>query len=324
MKTQINEVINLMSRMNLFEGSSKPRQQVSRDEIIDILDRQDNEGAGLFVSLFYVTTQDFYVTRKNWRQEEMTSALGNYEKEGNESWYDSIKGFNDDPNQKKVTGIDGMITVTNYKNLHWTSPKSFGKATGDYNDKLHNLRWSYGVALDSGGMLGDNHNQRSDLNGGQVQQNQTGRLSHDFNMAGRKPEDTIRTTYVVGADGHIKGEIAQDIVKLLYAPKKRGGVEKAVQDALADNPEALEEYKQKLAEIQKEYRAQNFLFDGILAIVASIPGANGVTYYFINDKVQKAIKKNSDINVDSGDLVHIIREKLSETIDDVQNYTPMV
>lgn len=314
MKTQLNETIDLMKRMNLLEGVT-PRQQVSRDEIIDILNSQDDSAGGTFVSFTYVKPQSFYVTRKNWRTDDVSSVLSKYGSEGNESWYPHIKAFNDDESQKKLSGIDGIIVTTRY-NVHWTTPESYKKAYSDYAEKLHALRMKNGIGLDSDGMLGDNHNQRQESDYG-PQFNQTGKLSKDFNLASMttKPKSTC---YVVGNDGMIKGEIPDEMIKALNKPYTPSGPEKAVTDVLSG--EALEAYMKAKAELDKTFNGKNFLFDRILSIVATV---NGTSYYYINDAIKSEIKAKSEVMINPQELVKIAQEQLSDSIKDISTtYDP--
>ena len=315
MKTQLNETIDLMKRMNLFEGAT-PRQQVTRDEIIDILNSQDESAGGTYVSFTYVKPQSFYVTRKNWRKDDVTNTLSNYGEEGNEHWYPYIKKFNDDETQKKLNGIDGIIVTTRY-NVHWTTPESYKKAYADYSEKLHNLRMKNGIGLDSDGMLGDNHNQRQTSDYG-PQFNQTGKLSKDFNMASMttKPKSTC---YVVGNDGLIKGEIPDEMIKVMNKPYTPQGPEKSVSEVLSG--EALEAYMKAKAELDKTFSPRNFLFDRILSIVATV---NGTSYYYINDAIKSEIKAKSDIMVNPQDMQKIAIEQLSDSFKEIADYDPNI
>ena len=311
MKSQINEVTSLMERMGLFEGTT-PRQQVSRDEIIDILNKQDETGGGTYVSFTYVKPQSFYNTRKSWRKDDVTNVLSKYQEVGNEHWYNAIKGFNDDENMKKMQGIDGIIVTTRY-NVHWTTPQSYAKAYADYAEKLHTLRMRNGIGMDSDGMLGDNHNQRQTSDYG-PQFNQTGNISKDFNLASMttKPKSTC---YIVDNQGLIKGEIPGEMVKAMNKVATPAGPEKAVANVLSG--EALDVYMKAKAELDKSFNGKNFLFDRILCIVATVDGTG---YYYINDAIKTEIKKNSDVMVQPDELVKIAREQLSQSFNDVNNY----
>lgn len=315
MKTQLNETIDLMKRMNLLEGTS-PRQQVTRDEIIDILNKQDENGGGTYVSFIYVKPQSFYTTRKNWRKDDVSKALANYTEMDNEHWYPHVKKFNDDENIKKLSGIDGIIVTTRY-NVHWTTPESYKKAYSDYSEKLHNLRMRNGIGMESNGMLGDNHNQRQESDYG-PQANQTGKLSKDFNLAGMttKPKSTC---YVVDGEGHVKGGIPDDVIKAMNKPYSAPAPEKGVSDVLSG--EALEAYMKAKAELDKTFSPRNFLFDRILSIVATV---NGTSYYYINDAIKSEIKAKSDIMVNPQDMQKIAIEQLSDSFKEIADYDPNI
>ena len=310
MKTQINEAIELMKKMNLFEGSS-PRIQVSRDEIIDILNKQDESAGGTYVSFTYVKPQTFYNTKRNWRKDDVTKVLSNYQETGNEHWYGAVKSFNDDDNMKKMQGIDGIIVTSRY-NVHWTTPESYRRAYTKYATDLHNLRMQNGIGLSSDGMIGDNHNQRQESDYG-PQFNQTGNLSKDFNLAGEKKPTS--TCYVVDAEGKIKGDIPGDVVKSMNKPYSPAGPEKAVSDVLTG--EALEAYMKAKAELDKTFNGKNFLYDKILCIVATV---GGQSYYYINDAVKSEIKAKSGIMVQPSEMVRIAREQLEDSFKEIKDY----
>lgn len=315
MKTQLNETIDLMKRMNLLEGTT-PRQQVTRDEIIDILNKQDENGGGTYASFIYVKPQSFYTTRKNWRKDDVSKALANYTEMDNEHWYPHIKKFNNDESIKKMSGIDGIIVTTRY-NVHWTTPESYKKAYSDYSEKLHNLRMRNGIGMESNGMLGDNHNQRQESDYG-PQANQTGKLSKDFNLAGMttKPKSTC---YVVDSEGHVKGGIPDDVIKAMNKPYSAPVPEKGVSDVLSG--EALEAYMKAKAELDKTFSPRNFLFDRILSIVATV---NGTSYYYINDAIKSEIKAKSDIMVNPQDMQKIAIEQLSDSFKEIADYDPNI
>lgn len=319
MKTIINETINLMQRMKLFEGNGNPRIQVTRNEIIDIMNEQDENGAGRWVSLIYVTVKPIYNTKKNWRKDDVDNVISKYSREGNESWFDAVSNFNNDSEGKiKKLGMNKSIVVVTKYLLNWTSDNSYAKAYSDYDDKLTTLRMRQGVAIQSAGKLGDNKNQRQDL-GNQVQMNQTGNLSKDFNFANVKSSKT--TCYVIDEGGHIIGELPEEMFKAMTKNTAPNLVEKDVQEALAGNEEALNAYIEAKKEIMKAFKGRNLLFDRILAIVGSV---NGTDYYYINDAVKHEISKDSGVFVSPQDLTDIAKEQLSTSITDVKNYQSQI
>lgn len=313
-KNQINETIDLMKRMNLFEGpSGGQRIQVGRDEIIDMLNQQDESGVGKFVSFTYVKPKEYYKTKRNWRKDDVSSALTKYGREGNEHWYDAVNNFNTSDAVKKMN-LGGIIVTTRYV-LRWQTKENYNRDYTSYANRLHDLRMRNGIALDSNGTLGDNYNQRQQSSYG-VQANQTNNLSKDFNMASvvGKPKSTC---YIVGADGMIKGEIPGEVVKSMNPLPSGPKAERGVSDVLSG--EALQAYMDAKAELDKEFIGRNFLFDRILTIVATV---NGVSYYYINDALKSEIAKKSEVYVNPGAMVEIAKEQLSASVEEVSNYDP--
>lgn len=309
MKTQLNETINLMDRMNLFEGSSSPRIQVTRNEIIDKIEEQDENGAGRWVGLTYVTVVPVYNTKKNWRKDDVDAALADYDREGNESWYDAVKSFNDDTEGKiKKLPMNKAIVVIRRYNLNWTSKESHNKAWGEYDTKMTDLRLRYGLPQ----KMGDNHNQREKLDG-VVQANQTGNLSKDFNFANVKSSKTF--CYVIDDAGHILGSFPE---KMFYAMTKKPtpkGPEKTAIDMLG--PEDLKAYSEGKAELDAVFQNKNLLYDGILSIVANV---NGVSYYYVNDAIKREVGKDTGIYVNPSDTEKIALEQLSDSIKNLDEY----
>ena len=122
------------------------------------------------------------------------------------------------------------------------------------------------------------------------------------------------TNYIVDEAGHIVSEIPNDITRAISSQKKSYSVEATVAAALADNPEALKEYEQAKAELDKAFRGQNFIFDRILSIVASV---DGIDYYYINDKLLSPIAAKSEVNVDQAEMVEIAKEQLQQSFNDI-------
>ena len=318
-KKQLNEALSLMNRMNLFEGLDIERKQVGRDEIFDILDSQDETNAGCYISLTYVNGKSFYTTKKNWRKSDMDNALSGYEEQGNEHWYPQIKQFNDDETGeiKKLKGIAGIIMVTRYV-LHWTTEKNYGKAYGEYSEKLRDLRMRNGIGIQTAGILGDPLHQisKNDYSPNVVTSN-AGNDEKRFNAAGSPKSKT--TFYVVGENGSILGEIPQNIVNSMNVPYSPPKPEKAVSDVLQG--EALELYMKEKAELDKSFNGKAFHFNKILSIVATV---NGKPYYYINDMAKVEVKKDSGLFVNSSDLVNIAKEELSKSFEEANDFDPVM
>ena len=323
-KIKLAETLSFMERMDkhytksqaqahtqtklINEGVGKQRIQVSRDEILDMLDKQDTSGQGRFVSVTYVKPIDVLKTKKTWNKPNVDAALANYQGDKEVDWYKSITDFNSDETQLKKNPIAAIVVAQRYV-LHWISKDRYNKRYGEYSDKLSNLRMKYGVGIETSGTLGDNHNQRTDSAGQTF--NQTGNLSRDFNLADAQLKVT---NYVVNETGNIVSEIPNDITKAISSSKKTYSVESAVAQALADNPEALQEYIAARKEITSSFKPQNFLFDRILSIVASV---DGVDYYYINDKLITPISKKSEVNVNQGEMVEIAKKQLQLSFNDI-------
>ena len=326
-KVQLTQMMSLMERMdkhytndqakmltenklrekNLLEEAVKPRKQVTRDEILDILDKQDENGRGRYVSMTYVKPISVKKTKKSWDKPGVDTVLANY-KDSQDQWYKDISDFNREDTELKKNPISAIVVAQRYV-FHWTNKAGYDKAYGDYADKLSNLRQKYGIATDTAGVLGDNRNQRTQSAGETF--NQTGNLARDFNMA----HSTVKlTNYIVNDEGHIISEIPNDIAKAISSQKKAYSVEAEVANVLSDNPEALREYEQARAEISKNFKAQNFIFDRVLSIVASV---DGIDYYYINDKLVSPIAAKSEVNVNQAEMVDIAKEQLQQSFNDI-------
>lgn len=319
-KEQLAKMRLLMERMEnhytrsevemLTESTNVKRKQVSRDEILDVLDKMDEMG-GRFVSFTYVKPIDFYKTKKSWRPDDMTTALNNNASSSEEDWHKKLSDFNDPNTTVKKNPISSIVVAQQYL-VHWTSPSNYQKAYSKYSNGLHNLRMSMGIGLQSDGMLGDNNNQKVDT-GSALKQNQTGKLSRDMNMVGSK----VKTTnYVIDDNGNIVSVIPNDIVRAMSTPRKAYDIESYVAKALEDNPDKIAEYKAEKAKLDAEFKGQNFIFDKILTIVATI---DNVSYYYINDKIETEIAKKSEVMVNQDDFKKIATEQLNQTFNEIDS-----
>ena len=80
---------------------------------------------------------------------------------------------------------------------------------------------------------------------------------------------------------------------------------------------ALKAYIEAKKELDADFRSQDFMLDKILCIVASVKGKS---YYWINDGINTPIEKGSDVNVNREQLLNIMKEKVGETFQDVENH----
>lgn len=301
------EALIVENRM-IEEATQKKRIQVSRDEILDVLDRQDKTGLGQYASITYVKPVQIKKTKSSWDKTGVDTALARYSGDKDAQWYKDFSDFYADDTKKK-DGPIGAVVVTQRYNLHWTSQERYGKNYGAYKDKLANLRMRYGIGISTDGTLGDNNNQREKVAGQTF--NQTGNLARDFNMAG----STVKiTNYIVDGSGRIVSEIPNDLVKAISYAKKTYSVESTVAQELADNPDAMKEYEAARKEIADSFRSQNFVLDKVLCIVATV---DGMGYYYINDMLTTPIVKGGETLVNREDMVKIAEDQLDQTFNDI-------
>lgn len=306
-------------QMRIDEATAKNRIQVTRDKILDILDKADNEqnetNRGLFATITYVKPASLLKTRRAVDTEKITRALNNHADRGGEDWHRSLSSFRDAEKSTTKNPITAIITATRY-HIRWHSPENYNRDHSKFASSLHDLRMSNGIAIDSDGMLGDNYNTRekSDATGA-GKFNQTGNLARDFNMA-RMIGKPKTTAYIVDDTGNIVSEIPEDVMWSIHnkLPQK-GGVEAAVKKVLSGP--ALEEYAKAKAELDAEFNPVNLLFDRVLCICCSV---DGISYYYINDQLITNIVKGSDVYVDKNKMIEIAKEQLGESFDIIQGF----
>jgi hypothetical protein len=303
----------------IAEAATKSRVQVTRDEILDILDRADdaqNEtNRGLFATVTYVKPANLLKTKRSVDAEKLTGALGNYKDRSEEQWHKDLTAFSGAEKSTTKNPISAVITVTRY-HLRWHSLKNYAADYGKYRDSLADLRMRNGIAIASDGTLGDNHNQRQESDATDAAKfNQTGNLGRDYNMA-RKVGKPKSTAYIVDETGHVVSELPNDVMWSIHGKvSPRGGVEAEVKKTLSG--EALEAYAKAKAELDATFDGRNLLFDRTLCICCSV---NGISYYYINDNLISAIAKGSDVNVNPQDMVNIAKEQLGESFDVMQGF----
>lgn len=298
----INESLR-NERAIINEATAAGRIRLGSGEILDKLNElyiQSKEGKTPrpFISMTYVKPVNFVKMKSKWRTEDVTSTLANYSREGNEHWFDTVNDYNNNPKGK--LGFNSIIVTQRYL-LNYINKDDLKRKSSEFADKRNNLRMSFGVGLDSNGLLGDNHNQREELSTGEMF-TQRGNLMLDLETTKKKID---ATNYVIGADGSVVGVIPNDITKSITNLGSTGSVEKDVREALADNPEKLQEYIDAKQELDRSFKQQTFKFDNILSIVFTV---NGQGYYFINNALMVEISKGSGVYV-SGDAMMKIAEK---------------
>ncbi len=319
-KNQIAEAINLMARMNLFEGQKVERQEVNNSQMIDLLNKQDDNNAGCYISMMYVVGKKIYSRRDNFRSDEVNAALSNYGPEGNEHWFPQLRQFMDDESSKKFTGIAGVIMVTRYV-MHWTTKPNYDKAYGKYKAALSAARMRHNPnpnLIVRDGTLGDTHHtvDKTDVTGNFLVNNK-GNLEKQFNVAGNPKSKS--EFYVVGEDGSILGSIPKDVVASITSkptPSKMGGDYLEVEMRDIDDA-AKELYLKEKAELTKSFVAKSYLWDRILAIVTTI---EGVPYYFINSDINVEVREKSGLFVKPDSLRQIALEKLNIALGEADDF----
>lgn len=298
---KIDDIIN--------EAIADNRIRVSNNEILDILNDQGTD-LGKFVSITYVNAKDVMKTKRSWRKDDVNAVLSKYGREGNEYWFDKLDAFN--KAEKGKNPIRTVLAIMRY-NLNWYSPESYARGYDKYASALRDLNMKNNIGIDSNGMLGDAHNNSTNTGYG-TYQNQSNALKLKQNIAKAKVQSEF---YVIDENGNIVGDIPSDVVKSISAVKKSASAPSIVQQALADNPKALQAYIDAKKELDADFRSQDFMLDKILCIVASV---NGKSYYWINDGITTPIEKGSDVNVNREQLLDIMKDKVGETFQDVENH----
>lgn len=297
----------MLNEQRHLDEAQQPKMAVTRDQIIDILDQQDNKGnAGLYSYIVYIKACPVYKTKRkgSWRPEDVDAMLSQTkDKYGEADWHKELTDYNKETVKSSTPNpISTVLAVTKWK-LHWTTKDNYNKSYSDYSTKLHNLRMSYKLGMDSDGMLGDNHNQRQDI--GDTQMNQTGNLSKDFNIASTETDIRQDYMYRVDSNGHVVDELPAEVIKAMSAIRKPKGPEKEAVEKLT--PEELEAYMTAKKELDKEFSPMTLNFDGMLAISANV---DGTSYYYINDKAILTTKERFDVNAQ--DLVKIAERLIGQ------------
>lgn len=314
--TAYEATLNEAQRIN--EAVAKNRVQVSRDEILDILDKADDQqnekNSNLFATFTYVNAANLLKTKRSIDVDKLGGALEKHNDKSEEAWHQSLSSFRDAEKSSTKNPISAVVTVTRYL-MQWQSLANYGRDYGEYRDGLSNLRMSHGIAIQTDGTLGDNHNQRQASDATDAGKfNQTGNLARDFNM--KRCVNKTSTAYIIDENGNIVSEIPDDVMWSIHAKRSaRGGVEAEVRNQLEG--EALEAYAKSKAELDAKFDGRNFLFDKILCLCCSV---NGVSYYYINDALITKIAKGSEVNVNPREMVKIAEEQLDETFQGIQGF----
>lgn len=328
----IGKIHSLMERMGsnmtAYEASlneetkineaAKSRVQVSRDEILQILDDADDvqnaTNRGLFATVTYVKPANILKTRLKVDTEKLSAALDKHQDKSEEDWHKNLSSFRDAEKGSTKNPVSAVITVTRY-HMRWQSLKNYAADYSAYRDALADLRMRNGIGIMTDGTLGDNHNQRQATDAtGAGKFNQTGKLARDFNM--KKMVGKKSTAYIVDETGHVVSEIPNDVMWSIHGKvSQKGGVEAEVRNTLSGD--ALEAYADAKKELDATFDGRNLLFDRTLCICCSV---NGVSYYYINDQLISSIANKSEVNVNPREMVKIAEEQLGESFDVMQGF----
>ena len=309
LREMIEESIRGYYNLNESKGN---RIQVSKDDILDLLKRADEEPGGKFATITYVMPKQVYKTKRSWRADDVQKALDKNSDRSGEDWYKNLSAFNQE-GAKGKNPISFVVVAKRFL-FNWHTKEDYNKDYDKYSEELRNLRMRNGIGLDSNGVLGDNHNQRQkfDYAG---QQNQTGKLSRDFNMA-RGDQTKLKTkAFFCDEKGDIVAELPGDVLNSMLAPCKDSTVEAAVSNVLTG--EALEAYREAKKELDKTWKPKNLVFDQVLSIALNV---NGQSYYFINDALAAPIAKGGGVNVNQQTMIEIAKDLLGETFDVMDNF----
>lgn len=311
-EAQINE------QMRIDEATAKNRVQVTRNEILNILDKADDaqneNNQGLFATITYVKPASLLKTKRSIDNEKLSSALDNHADKSDEEWHKNLSQFRDAEKSSTKNPFSAIVTVTRYL-IRWHSRSNYNADYNKYKTALNDLRMKNGIAIDSDGMLGDNKNQRQSTDATDSGQfNQTGNFARDFNLRKfvGKPKSTA---YLMDEDGNIVSEIPNDVMSIIRTKKAPKGVEAYVKKVLTGP--ALEEYAKAKAELDASFDTVNLLFDRILSICCSV---NGTSYYYINDMLITKISNDSEVNVNAKEMVEIAKEQIGESFDGIQGF----
>lgn len=294
----------------ISEAVQGKRVQVTRDEMLDLLNKMsdDPRNNGKFVSFTYVMPEKVYKTKRSWRPQEVTDALNAHEDRSEEEWHKNLTAYNQD-GAKGNNPISAVVVAKRYR-VNWITPEKYNKRYGEMSDKIRKNNMEYGIGLDSDGLMGDNHNQRQKTDWGQF--NQTGKLSFDLDM---KNSSVKTTAYFTDGNGHIITDLPADIVKSMTGIKNYDALPKYATDALSGP--VLDAWAKGYREAMSMMSPRNFKLEQVLCLAA---GIDGVSYYFINDKLNTPIADKSDTIVSQQEMLQIAKDQLGESFDEIQGF----
>ena len=103
-------------QMRIDEATAKNRVQVTRDEILDILDKADDtqneNNQGLFATITYVKPASLLKTKRSIDNEKLSSALDNHADKSEEEWHKNLSQFRDAEKSTTKNPISAIVTAT--------------------------------------------------------------------------------------------------------------------------------------------------------------------------------------------------------------------
>ena len=319
--TSYKKILNLIEKLEHPSGwlceNTNDRVQVSRDEILDWLNSVNDNGDvtnGKFASVTYVEAAKIQSTKRNWDHDKMAQLLDKYKDTHNRKlWYKYLEIYNNPlVTIKNPMTRNAVIVVQRYV-YHWKTPQQFrDKYAEKYANPLYDLRMKYNLGVESGGLLGDNHNQRYTNDYG-LQFNQTDKPSIDFDM---KVCDFTGKAFFANADGTIVTDgIPYDVIDSMWVRRDRNKPEKEAFDQLS--PQDFYAYARARREIIKGFKPMNLKMDQILCIAAW----DGVdSFYYINDNLISPIKEGSEVLVNKEQMVKLAEEQLDEVYTGINDF----
>ena len=331
--TETVKVRSLMERMDKKEhtiteakeiervmlNEAKGRMQVSRDQILDVLEKVDQSNGGQFVNITYITAKEVYKTKRagSWRPDDVTAGLDDTKAQyGETGWHKRLTAYND-PSVKSSTAnpLGAVIHVLSSK-VNWTTHKSYSDANEKFNNALSDLRMKNGIGIPTNGKLGDATVFR-EKNAYGLYTDPEGRPVKDMNFASAKK---LRSTYyVVNENGNIESEIPESMLQTMMAKKSQdpySNVYKSEREML-QTPEALKAFSDAKRELEKNFQPRTLIFDNVLCIAGSV---NGKSYYYINDNIENIITKKANVKVNPMELRKIAEEQLDEVFSGIQGF----
>ena len=125
--TNYQAVLNEERLVNEANGIKK---EVTRNEIIDILEDQDAKGnGGLFATLVYATGEPVYKTKRagSWRPDDVTAMLNKTrDSYGESSWHKDLSAYNDPSVKNSTKNPIAVVCVAKYE-IHWTTKDNYNK-----------------------------------------------------------------------------------------------------------------------------------------------------------------------------------------------------